>query len=325
MKKFLLGILGFTCFFLAILTVFVGCLVKYSKDRHIYLDEYGKKMQMMSDTSSPRIIFLGGSNLAFGIDSKSVADTFGVNVVNYGLQAGVGLRLMMLDAAEYCRKGDILVISPEYEHFFGNAHGEKTTLSVLTLLYPKVVGHFDARNFYVSFSGLKNAVSVMSGSLMNEMSDGGNVGYQYSSLSFNDFGDESRHWTYPSEGLTLEPNSLDDGFDDTYFSQFVASVSALQSDGIEVVIVPPSIYSEFYERHHHDIDLLAGKLAEARMPFAIAPEKMVFPRDEMFDSYYHLSKNGVDKRMALITDALRQVPGLVDKGECSGQYAICRP
>lgn len=322
MKKFLLRTLGFVCFFLVVFTVFVGCLTKYSKEKHIYLDEYGEKIQMLRDIPSPRIIFLGGSNLAFGIDSKSVADTFGINVVNYGLQAGIGLKLMMLDAAEYCRKGDILVISPEYEHFFGNAYGEKTTLSVLTLLYPKVVVNFDFQNWFVSVSGLKYAVSVMMGSLINNVSDSGTVDYQYSSMSFNDFGDESSHWSCPSEDLTLKQNSLEGGFDDSYFHQFAESVSALQAGGVEVVIVPPSIYSEFYDHHHDDINLLTGKLAEMQMPFAVAPEKMIFSRDDMFDSYYHLSISGVEKRMTMLIDILRQAPGLYGKRGNSVQEAM---
>ena len=34
-----------------------------------YLQAYNKKCQLLEDTPSPRIIFVGGSNLAFGFDS----------------------------------------------------------------------------------------------------------------------------------------------------------------------------------------------------------------------------------------------------------------
>lgn len=312
MRKFLLHILGFTCFLLVTLAVVTGCLVKYSKDNHIYLDEYGKKVELLRDTPSPRVIFLGGSNLAFGIDSKMVSDSLGINVVNYGLQAGMGLKLMMQDAIQYCSEGDILVIAPEYEHFFGNAYGESGTLSVLALLYPGVVRNFDMRNSLVVANGLKDALFIMSSSFVNKISGNVEFDYPYSALSFNDYGDEIRHWTYTSNSMMLKPNALVSDFDDSYFREFTASLQALEAKGVEVVIVPPSIFQAFYDNYEDGIHLLADNLTESGYPFAIVPEKMVFPAGQMFDSYYHLSKEGIDRRMVMIIDILRQQTGLAN-------------
>ena len=59
-----------------------------------YLQAYNKKCQLLEDTPSPRIIFVGGSNLAFGLDSQRIKDSLNINVINYGLHAGIGLKYM---------------------------------------------------------------------------------------------------------------------------------------------------------------------------------------------------------------------------------------
>lgn len=280
--------------------------MKYSVVNHAYIDAYGKKLEILKSTPSPRIILLGGSNLAFGIDSKAIADTFGINVVNYGLSMGIGLRVMMLEAPEYCREGDILVISPEYEHFFGNAHGEKTTLCGLALLYPEITHNFDTQNFLLSVSGLKNVISLSTYSILGISSGDDTKEYKNSSLSFNDYGDETQHWYYPSEDIILKTNPIEGDFDESFYSEFITLISELESKGIKVVIVPPAIYDVIYYNHRNSIHLLDMKLAETNWPFSIDPEMMAFPREDMFDTYYHLTKGGVDKRTTLLINILKQ-------------------
>lgn len=231
---------------------------------------------MLKNTPAPRVIFIGGSNLAFGIDGKMVEDSIGVNSVNYGIQAGVGLRLMMEDAMEYSRQGDILVISPEYEHFYGNYHGEKSTLSILTLLYPHIIKRFDAGNYAEMGRGFGDALSVLAMSYFPGDSGNGTSLYKYSSLSFNEYGDESRHWTYPAESITLDRNYIVGEFDESAFDKFLECISLLEDRGVEILIIPPSVYGGFYDRYHNEIDTVDRRLAAEGHPFAIKPEAAVF-------------------------------------------------
>lgn len=296
--------MGFACTLVFAVAIVSIALVGYSKSRHIYLDAYGGKTEMLKDTPSPRAIFLGGSNLAFGLDSKAVADSLNLNVVNYGLQAGLGLKLMLNDALGNCRNGDILVISPEYEHFYGNAHGEKNTLAVVTLLYPEIVRRFDAGNFKVVSEGFVSALTILGDNIKSKMSAPDPAKYIYSALSFNAYGDEARHWTYPKEGLTVYANALADEFDEEFFNEFVEYVKALEAKGVVVVIVPPSIIREFYDNYASEIRYIEMRLAEEGLAFAYPQEKSVYAGEDMFDSYYHLSRTGIDKRMNLIIPAL---------------------
>ena len=57
-----------------------------------YLAAVLEKDRLIRSTPSPKIVLVGGSNLAFGIDSKKIEDSLGLRVVNMGLYAKLGLQ-----------------------------------------------------------------------------------------------------------------------------------------------------------------------------------------------------------------------------------------
>ena len=118
MKRYLYKVLIFLMLFAAVI-VTLASVLPYNKDG--YLREQAVKMAMIDDASrKPAIVILGGSNVAFGYDSKVLEEKTGMTVINAGLHAGLGLRFMMADCLPRLKKGDILVFSPEYEHFFSH-------------------------------------------------------------------------------------------------------------------------------------------------------------------------------------------------------------
>lgn len=305
MKRFLLRILGFAGVVFLMLVVFVIYYVWLIKENHIYIDEYGHKESLLAETPSPRVIFLGGSNLAFGIDSKVVEDSVGLRPVNLGLQLGLGMRMMLSEAAEYCREGDILVISPEYEHFYGCAYGAHETLSLLTLLYPKITKYLNKNQAYVVLKGLPSAFLIMNSLFIQKLTGTKSDYYTYSSSYFNEYGDEERHWTWPQDKVEFTELHISDEFDEEYFEDFCNELDKFEARGIDVLIVPPSIDSKFYCEGVEQICCVEKRLREAGYPMAYEPRLSVYEREDMLDSSYHLAKSGIDKRMVLIIDALR--------------------
>ena len=95
------------------------------------------KMGMLSKADrTPSMVLLGGSNVAFGFHSEMIEEAMGISVINAGLHAGIGLKMIVDDCARYLQKGDILVLSPEMDHFFGRtAYGEHA-LAFLYFLDP---------------------------------------------------------------------------------------------------------------------------------------------------------------------------------------------
>ncbi|GEM_PF-1809078 len=92
------------------------------------------KEELLQNTSSPKIIIIGGSNTVFNVDCREISRAIGLPVVNMGLHAGLGLHFMLNEVEPYLQAGDIVLIIPEYDQFFnGMFDGSRITLRLVTL------------------------------------------------------------------------------------------------------------------------------------------------------------------------------------------------
>lgn len=81
-----------------------------------FLGELKYKCEALDQTKGKRIIFVGGSSVAFGVDSALVAEKLPeYSVVNFGMYAGLGTKVMLDLSMDSVRAGDIVIISPEQE------------------------------------------------------------------------------------------------------------------------------------------------------------------------------------------------------------------
>ena len=77
----------------------------------------GEVAAEMDAAGEPKVMFVGGSNLLFGINPDSLSKRTGAPVLNYGLHAGLGIDLIADRASQYVRPGDVVVYAPELSHF----------------------------------------------------------------------------------------------------------------------------------------------------------------------------------------------------------------
>jgi hypothetical protein len=73
------------------------------------------KESRLKNITSPKIVFIGGSNLAFGLDSRKIETAIGMPVVNMGLHAGMGFQFMLEESKADIHAGDIVILSFEYQ------------------------------------------------------------------------------------------------------------------------------------------------------------------------------------------------------------------
>ena len=74
------------------------------------LDE---KFERLTETEGEKIVVVGGSSVAFGLDSAALERYTGRPVVNFGLYAALGTRLMLDLSLAGIAEGDIVVVAPE--------------------------------------------------------------------------------------------------------------------------------------------------------------------------------------------------------------------
>jgi hypothetical protein len=116
MTQFRLFLVKFTLLLAVIALIVGGTLVLIRPDPAGYFQASLYKLDILKRTPSPRLIVIGGSNVAFGVDSELLESELGIPVVNMGLHVGLG-ESSYKELNNYIRPGDIILLMPEYSIF----------------------------------------------------------------------------------------------------------------------------------------------------------------------------------------------------------------
>lgn len=115
MKK---KVIKFVCFILILIMPFailflVTELIE-NQYRNTFVAELEDKCSRLSAAEGKKIIFVGGSSLPFGLRSDLIEQEIeGYTVVNFGLYATLGTKVMMDLSKMNIGKGDIVILAPE--------------------------------------------------------------------------------------------------------------------------------------------------------------------------------------------------------------------
>lgn len=81
-----------------------------------FLGELKYKYMRLHKTEGKRLILLGGSSVAFGVDSQLLAQEFpDYEIVNFGMYAGLGTTCMLSLSQDAIREGDLVLVIPEQQ------------------------------------------------------------------------------------------------------------------------------------------------------------------------------------------------------------------
>src|SRR5687767_11217515 len=89
---------------------------QYPPSQHFLASSIDKE-SLLRTQASPRLIFVGGSSMAFGVNSAQIAAACGRRPVNMGLHAALGLKFMLNEVAPHIRSNDWIIVAPEYQQF----------------------------------------------------------------------------------------------------------------------------------------------------------------------------------------------------------------
>ncbi|MDR3343272.1 MAG: hypothetical protein LBT14_10910 [Treponema sp.] len=262
-----------------------------------YIQAIHDKHQRLINTTAPRIVLAGGSNLAFGIDSAALEKVLHIPVVNISIHAGIGLGRILDDIAPFLLPGDMLIIAPEYSHFTSEWNGNAAAYELIA----------DTQNHlllaHISRYGLPAELSTYTKSKLLRL-----IPQQpaYSRDGFNEYGDYIKH--LETENQPITPKEPLGTINTTYLSQFFRLVDSFTRRGISVIITYPS-YEETSFRNStaliHELD--AAFRTKQNITVISSPENYCFPVDFFYDTVYHLNAKGRETRTAqLIQDLASQ-------------------
>jgi hypothetical protein len=302
MRSLLLKSAGLAC---AVFATILAAYVLLPQSRYAAMAALIDKETLLKTAAGPRVIFVGGSSVAFGIDSARVKDALGnryAAVVNTGLHGGLGLAFMLAFVRPYLQPGDLLVLAPEYSLLY-DLHPDKTALN-------QALGEYPPAWRYVSLGE-----GVEPGAIMLTVQN------------------RVKRW------LGLIPEAEDPIYTRRGFNAYGDLISHIdrlperEIDAIKLGYTTPAqrpirILNEFFEycrANHVEAVLtfapypreLAGKGTSADVwleqmkaltpiPVISHPEDYRFPQNLFFDTVYHLNADGRQARTKQLIMDLRR-------------------
>lgn len=300
MKRFILRISCFIFLIVAIL-IFLACLFPPAPS---YIDAYKHKTALLNTTESPRLIFIGGSNLAFGLNSEAIQDSLGINVVNTGLHAGIGLRSMLDTSEPYLRKGDYVIIAPEYSQFYGTFDGGEVLANLSFREGLPFIRRLNLRQ-------LSNVIEFLPETIITNLkvnlrrSNNQSSSPLYSFKGFNQFGDFTNHWNLTRQDFKIA--EIKENFDSNAADYVARKAKIWSSMGITVYMEPPVVINSYYIKNFDKINTLKSELEKRGIGFIVDPKRHVLSDTMAFDSPYHMSICGVRENTDRIIEDLRNV------------------
>jgi hypothetical protein len=286
------------------------------------------KQHRLATAESPRIVFIGGSNLAYGMDSPLVKEELRLEPVNMGLNAQLGLEFILSETASSLREGDLVVMSLEYDFFLINTSVGVEQAKML-MMRPANIRH-------LSWTGAARLSDVALGFIcqyerasterMIRLERGSplpNNYRPYSRDSLNEYGDIVAHQLPELEKVNQERHRdflkraegwLADGPPRLSRRQQPATIRRLnkfhrqcQARNIRVVFFYPPYPDLLYEANSDYFTELSQRLdKELTIPILSKPEESVYPHTAFYDSINHLKPAAKDHLTRLRIERLKQ-------------------
>ena len=257
-----------------------------------------------------RVLFAGGSNLAFGMDSPRVSKALGRPVVNLGLHAALGYKFILSEVETVAREGDVVVLSLEYPHFGTGM----VTQHLFDLLEQRPASYSFVA--WEDVPTLLDTATIYFGGAMRRAVDNlrGDSEFQfeppYDRSSFNELGDAVAHRDLPRKpkgGTTTLNKRWRPEILDVVLGELNAFEARLRHRGVEVLYTHPPISEEAVELIAKGTRELHRALVErTTMTVLDTPEEACLPREVFYDTAFHLSGEGTRRRVDRLIPLLRE-------------------
>ena len=302
MKQFLLkvSIIAVVSFVMTVLIDIailrkVDNLSYYSHERNFSLAYY--RLKALNDSN--KIVIIGGSNGAFGINSRLLHEAFNLPVVNTCTHASIGLRMQFETYKDMLREGDIVILTPEYGGGKERLYGGYNLLRILSTHLPEAYRKITLRqwlNIY-QFIGIHNL-----GSSVHK--DIGEFDDPYSANAINEYGD--LEWEREHKD-SIHYYSLSGVMDGELIDYFKYIHDFTKSNGIKLAFLPPTFMRSNFNICAGQIDSLAYCLEANGVPLQSAPSNYSFDDSLYFDTPCHMTPEGAIIRTQTIIEDLHRL------------------
>lgn len=301
MKRFIIHSALFVLF-ISTLLVLTAFFLPDNSIKNSMLGVQRVKLERLRTTEGNRLIFLGGSNLSHGLDSPEIERELDVTVVNMGLHAALGLRYIMWSTIDHIRKGDVVVIVPEYPQFGSAFNGSAELLAMVADIIPE---HKAILN-KTQWIGLAEHIPRYGAGKLCRLKKCFCEERFVESEKYNIQGDlkapESKEPLPYNKGAGFLNK---EAFDKSTVKQIKEFVVAVESKGARAFLMPPCFQRTSFTRQREYIEVIESALAKEGIPFIAPPSQFALEDSLFYDTPYYLNANGYPIRTKIVIDVLK--------------------
>ena len=305
--KLISGILAVCLPFLAVIIAGFAVEPQFGKT---FLGALAAKYNRLEIIGKPKIAIVGGSSTAFGLRSDLLEDELGMPVVNFGLYATLGTKLMLDLSRPIIKNGDIIIIAPELDaqtlslYFNAESTWQAFDSNMNMLRYAKFEN-------YGSLAG--NFWDYTASKIKYKRYGGLNPDGVYSRSSFNVNGDIIYPRPHnimlldysPNHSINLDPSIISGDFI-KYLNKFIKFA---KSKGAEAYFDFPPMNRLGVAQYGDDNAVYEFYLyLEKKLDCEIIGNINSYILDGryFYDSNYHLNDSGVLIRTALLAEDIKR-------------------
>ena len=284
-----------------------------------FVGELSEKYELLNNTEEPKIVVIGGSSVAFGLNSEMVKEELGMPVVNFGLYASLGTKLMVDLSKSNVGEGDIIILAPEMnEQTLSLYFNADTAMQALD-------GNFDMlksidRENYADIAGALWNFSADKLAYLTQNTTPMNTG-AYSKEWFNDYGDSTYDRPYnvmtvANKNITLDFHYNKDDTTDTEYEQFIDYINEYvefcSERGATVYFsFPPMSRSALtdYNTEENLKNFYENLSSSINAKVISNINDYILDEGYFFDSEFHLNNSGVVVRTVRLIDDLKREMG----------------
>ncbi|MDO5571250.1 MAG: hypothetical protein Q4F97_07265 [Bacteroidales bacterium] len=309
MKKYIFNILEFCFFSFVIILLIVFFMPNYNiYDNLLYANK--DKQNRLQNLSSPKIIFIGGSNVSFGVNSKMIQDSLKMPVVNMAIHGNLGADFMMEEIKPFVNRGDIVVFIPDYTQFAGNV--SKGNIELVALM-------IDGNPSSKQFIPFKQRISLLSKFLeygitkiklptifiLDKLTGQTSGSGPYKRSSFNEYGDVRTEWLEnKQEYIPLKDNSIDK-LNSKFFNELEEFKNYITDKNASLLILPPTLDNTSYNAVKNKINEISSWINKDKLSLDYSPQEFIYQDSLFYDFPFHLNRKAVDNNTRKIIRKIR--------------------
>lgn len=282
--------------------------------KNVFVAALGDKYERLISIKEPKIAVVGGSSVAFGLNSALIARHLDREVVNFGLFATLGSKIMLDLSEDGLNEGDIVVFAPELDEktlslYFG-ARAAWQAIDASPALYDTVWTHNGEELQAEEESFIEEKKSYKE----DGAPDPSGV---YNRRNFNAYGDILYDRPYNTMALGYDPNTIFDLKPEIMSEDFLAYFNnycaRLREKGITVYFsfCPINDKSLAEDTTPESLDAMEQYLIDnLNCPVISSIEDYIMDWGYFYDTNLHLNNAGVTARTETLINDLRAEMGI---------------